>query len=351
MIRTQLYQLVFFLLLVFSCVEINAQHSFQRAFKENPYPSKENIRMELVDEQGNQSILPISIIKGKTQGPVFTIVAGVHGFEYPPIIAAQHVIQEIDTDLLTGTLIIIPIANTSSFYSRTPFINPQDKLNLNRSFPGSESGTITEKLAHVISTDIIAVSEVFLDIHGGDANEDLLPFVCYYNNEKYAEQTQKAKALSEVSGFKYIVSYSYTLKDDAPAKYAFKQAVQDGKIALSIECGKLGNVQKEAVDLIKKGIYGMLDEMDMYTSENTDKVQPVRINKQTYIRSEEKGIFYSSYKAGDSVSKGDLLGYTTDEFGTRISEYKATSSGIILYKIGTPPVNTGETVMCIGILP
>ena len=72
------------------------------------------------------------------------------------------------------------------------------------------------------------------------------------------KQTQRAKELSEVSGFQYVVSYPYSLSDDEPAKYAFKQAVQDGKIGVSIESGKLGKVEKADVDLVKKGVYNML---------------------------------------------------------------------------------------------
>ena len=59
-------------------------------------------------------VVPISIIKGKTKGPVFTIVAGVHGYEYPPIVATQAILKETDPEKLKGTLIVVPIANTAS---------------------------------------------------------------------------------------------------------------------------------------------------------------------------------------------------------------------------------------------
>jgi len=101
-----------------------------------------------------------------------------------------------------------------------------------------------------ITENIIPASDVFLDIHGGDAPEDLLPFICYYNNKNRPAQTQLAKELSDASGFEYVVSYPYTITDEEPAKYVFKQAVQDGKTGLSIEAGKLGIVQEEAVNLI-----------------------------------------------------------------------------------------------------
>ena len=73
-----------------------------------------------------------------------------------------------------------------------------------------------------------------------------------------------AKRLSDISGFQYVVSYPYTITDEEPAKYAFKQAVQDGKIALSIESGKLGLVEEDTVALTVHGVLNMLHEMGMY---------------------------------------------------------------------------------------
>lgn len=324
-----------------------SQNDFQRIFnKKRPY--KENIRIDFSDSTGNSGHLPISLIKGKNEGPVFTIVAGVHGFEYPPIVATQALLKEIDLEKLKGTLIIIPIANTASFFTRTPFINPQDKLNLNNAFPGKADGSITEQIAHFITTNIISVSDIFLDIHGGDAPEDLLPFVCYYDNRKKPEQTALAKELSENSGFEYVVSYPYTISDTEPAKYTFKQAVQDGKTALSIECGKLGKVQENSLKLIKKGVYNMLSTMHMYSNDTEAPKSITYLDKQTYIKAKVQGIFYSKHKAGDSIKKGELVGYTTDEFGTILERYKSPKDGIILYKLATPPINFNDTVMCIS---
>jgi hypothetical protein len=59
--------------------------------------------------------------------------------------------KEIDANQLHGTLIILPVANVASFYKRSPFLNPIDDRNLNTAFPGSASGSISEKIAHWIT--------------------------------------------------------------------------------------------------------------------------------------------------------------------------------------------------------
>ncbi|KPM33289.1 Succinate dehydrogenase subunit [Croceitalea dokdonensis DOKDO 023] len=327
---------------------LQAQNDFRLRFENAERPSRHNLKIAVSDSFGNEGYLPVSIFKGKVDGPVFTIISGVHGLEYAPIIAVQQIMQEVDLDLLYGTIIFIPIASRGSFYTRTPYKNGEDGVNLNGAFPGNKDGSITQKTAYLITKNIIPVSDVFLDIHGGDAPEDLLPFICYYNNKNRPEQTQLAKELSDVSGFEYVVSYPYTITDEEPAKYVFKQAVQDGKTGLSIEAGKLGIVQEEAVALIKKGVFNMLGKMKMYRKVSDSNHTITRLNDQVYIKSKTKGIFYSSLKAGDSVQKEQVVGYTTDEFGAVLEEYKASKTGLILYMLATPTINKGETLMCLS---
>ena len=337
-----------FSILLFYIHSLWTQNIFDSTFEEQKKSSKDHFKIEFTDQDGNEGYLPISILKGRTEGPVFTVVAGVHGYEYPPIMAAQRLITEIDIQTLEGTLIVVPIANISSFYKRTPYVNPQDGKNLNRIFPGRQDGSISEQIAHFITTNIIPVSDIFLDVHGGDACEDLLPYVCYYNNTQKPDQTALASKLSENSGFQYIVSYPYTISDTEPAKYAFKQAVQDGKTGLSIECGKLGKVDDKSVSLILKGVVSMLSTLEMYPGENSPHQNIIRTDSQFYIRSKVQGIFYSDYKAGDWVREGDVVGFTTNEFGEVLEKYKAANEGIILYKLATPPINVDDTVMCIS---
>ena len=292
--------------------------------------------------------LPICIINGKEKGVVFTIVAGIHGYEYPPIIALQEILNEINPQKLCGSLIILPIANIGAFYQRTPFLHPEDKKNLNKTFPGSPSGSISEQIANYITQNIIPNTDIFIDLHGGDANEDLVPFVCFYDNPKNLENTQKARQLSEISGLPMIVSYPYTISNEEPALYAFKQAVQLGKVSISVEAGKLGNLQSDNVTILKNAIYNILDFSKIYLTEQKIKQKEQKLfTQQVYISSPKKGIFYSELKAGDFVRKGENLGYITDIFGRKLTNITTPTQGIILYKVGTPPINEGETLFCI----
>jgi len=328
-------------LLIFISLGTHAQSI--RSIVDQNGPFRKDTIIHITEE----SYLPVSILKGKKPGPVFTILAGIHGFEYPPIIAVQTLYERISIDSLSGTLIIIPIANTAAFYQRSPFINPIDKKNLNNVFPGAENGSPTEKLADIIAQQIIPVSNIFLDIHGGDANEDLLPFICYY--DKKDSCTLLAKDLCNQSAMQNIVSYPYNITPTEPAKYAFKYATQQGITALSIEAGKLGAVHQRSINFINNALDNMLSYLNMYSPcYHPSSSARNYFSNQAYVHVPEQGIFYSHYQSGDKITKGQNIGYITNEFGVKKTDIFSPETGTILYKIGTPPVSKGETLCCIG---
>lgn len=300
-----------------------------------------------------ENYMPITLMKGKKTGKTITIVAGVHGYEYPPIMSVQRLIKDINPEYLQGNILFIPIANVASFQRRVPYVNPIDQKNLNHTFPGKENGTITEQIAHYITKEIIPISDVFLDIHGGDAGEDLIPFVCYYDNPTNQPNTDIAHQLSEGCGMPYVVSYPYTISKTEPAKFAFKQAVQDDKVGLSLEAGRLGINEEPLVDLLENATYRILAQLHIYHKPNLEKLIAEKhtfLNAQDYIKAPESGIFYSPKKAGDRVKKGEYIGHITDVFGNKTQDIFSTTEGIILYKKGNPPVNMGESMFCIGSL-
>jgi len=120
--------------------------------------------------------IPVSLVRGAAPGPVLALVAGTHGYEYPGITALQRLRQSIDPRALRGTLVLVHIANPPSFYGRTIYTSPADGKNLNRVFPGRPDGTLSERIAYAITTEVIAKADFLVDLHAGDGNEALRPY-------------------------------------------------------------------------------------------------------------------------------------------------------------------------------
>jgi predicted deacylase len=70
------------------------------------------------------STIPVTVAHGVNDGPVLALIAGIHGYEYPPITALQAVRAQIDPAALSGTIIMVHIANMPSFLGRTIYYSP-----------------------------------------------------------------------------------------------------------------------------------------------------------------------------------------------------------------------------------
>ncbi len=330
--------------------KIDAQISRIDKLMDIPKATIKDTTIRLNSRDNNTVDIPITYIHGAEKGPTFTVIAGIHGMEYPTILSLLELRKEIDPQRLKGNMIIIPIVNIPSFFQRRAFVNPMDSLNLNRVFPGDPKGSITEVMADFLSREIFSATDILLDMHGGDVGEDLMPFMCYYENKEFETQTKRAQRLCEISGINSIVSYPYTLPPDKPAMFAFKQAVRQGIVAFSMEIGKLGNWKKGEIVVAKEAIYRTMAHLQMYKDKQLDPLYlPLQYyHKQAYLSVPVQGIFHSELIAGDQVQKGMEIGYITDVFGNILHRIHSPESGVILYKVGTPPVNAGETLLCIG---
>jgi predicted deacylase len=294
--------------------------------------------------------LPVTLISGRQSGPTFTIAAGIHGMDYTTITSLLQLRREINPKMLKGNIIIIPIVNMQSFYKRTPLLYPIDNLNLNHTFPGNPTSAVNEAIADFITSRVFDATDVFLDMHGGDVNEDLIPFISYYDNTEFKQQTQLSARLSEISGFNTIVTYPHLQPYGQRAMFAFKQAVRLGIPALSIEIGKLGNCENSDVSFTKNAVYRMLAELKIYENKKVKATAPLKIkyNRQVYISSPCQGLFHSSFKAGSKVIKDEEIAYITDTFGRNVKIITAPRTGRILYKAGRLAVNEDDPLFCIG---
>lgn len=314
--------------------------------------NKESFFVEISTDKDTLKV-PISIFHGKTQGPVLGITAGVHGVEYAPILAAQNFVRELDPEQISGTIILVHIANVPSFLNRTVRLNPQDNKNLNRVFPGNPEGSITERLAHFLSEQVIAKSDYFLDIHDGDANNELRPYSGYYNYFSKPEVSTKAYHMARSLGFPFIVQFGNSEKVEGPSTYCSREAFVRGIPAVDIECGQKGLVEADEVNKIESALESLLDHLDIMPGESKTVAEnkEVLIAERTTVDSNHEGFFHSYMSSGDYIKKGMELGFVTDLFGNKLETIYAPIDGFILYKSFNPPIKKGDGLFNIGHIP
>jgi len=291
--------------------------------------------------------IPISVAHGAKAGPVLALVAGTHGFEYPPILALQRLRASLDPTTLAGTVIMVHVANMPSFLARTIYYSPVDGQNLNRVFPGKADGTLSERIADTITREVIAPATAVADLHCGDGNEDLRPY-SYWITTGPPAVTAETKAMALAFGLDHIVVDTARPTDPGASVYLSNTAITRGKPALTIESGAMGLVDEASISRIERGIAGLLRHMGMRPDGPPPVEHPLWIERSQVLVAGTTGLFYPAVEKGHTVAEGTVMGHITDFHGRTLETIRAPFAGEVLYVVGTPPVTKGEPVGFVG---
>lgn len=291
--------------------------------------------------------IPVTTITGARPGPVLALVAGNHGYEYPPILALQRLKARLDPRQLAGAVIMVHVANLPSFLGRTVYFSPVDGKNLNRAYPGRADGTVCERIARIITTEVIEKADYLLDLHCGDGNESLRPYV-YQAVTGESRMDDAIARLALAFGIDHIILDRNRPTDPAHSIYCSTTAITRGKPAVTIESGYLGTTDEECVEQIVSGVCGVMREIGMTAGGPSPVARPVYLDPVEVLSSPATGILYPRVERGQEVEAGAGLAEITDFFGARLAEVRAPFAGIVLYVVATPPITQGQPVACIG---
>jgi len=288
--------------------------------------------------------MPVVVINGSRPGPTLCVTGGVHGGEYPAIEAAIRLSRSLTPEAVHGAVIIIPIVSVPAFQRRAIYVNPMDGVNINRVFPGNPAGTITEVMAATLFREAVAQSDAFIDLHGGDLVEALLPFTIYYQSGNPAVD-ETSRKMAEVYGIKYIV------RSMAIRGGSYQAAAAMGKPALLTESGGQGILDEPSVQVHVRGVTNVLKHLGVLEGKPEPVEKPVHIAQSAWLAAEHGGIFYPAVTVGQRVEKAQLVGEFRDWFGDPIARIESPAAGIVLFLVTSPAINKGDPILSVGVLP
>jgi len=287
--------------------------------------------------------LPCFEAAGERDGPHLCLLGGIHGGEYSSIAAVVRFMNALDTSALSGRITAVPIVSMPSFRARTAFVMPQDGKNLNRCFPGSPDGTFSEVLARYVFDQLIAPSDVVLDLHGGDMVEALEPFSLY--DESAVEE--QARALAIAFGLPYLVR---SAPSEAPISgTTTSAAAAAGVPAVIAEVGGCGLLEEDAVRMHLDGLANALRHLRMLPGEVAPPRADMRsVGRFVWLRSTEEGWWEPDVRAGDEVRAGASLGSVRNLFGDVIERVPAPEDGVVLFLTTSPAVTADGLLLGLG---
>ena len=284
--------------------------------------------------------VPCTLINGASDGKTVAITAGTHGGEYPGIEAAIQLAKELTPEAVKGQLIILHPYNLPAFEAKLQYLNPYDGKNLNREFPGIAKGTMTQRMAYTLTQEVHSQADFYMDLHGGDIHEDLVPFVIY-PKVGTDEVTRVSREAAALLGVPYVCGSQST-------NGTFGSAALNGVPGFLSEIGGRGLWTEQEVSDYIRGVKNVLSYLRVLNDSPRQLCKVDYIEKMNGLDATESGCWYPAVKPGQKIAKGQKLGEIRDFFGKILAEYNAPSDGTMLYVVSSLAINTGDPIVAWG---
>jgi predicted deacylase len=281
-------------------------------------------------------LVPVIIERAKVDGPTVLLMAGMHGDEINGVEIIRRVIRKGFNKPQIGTIICLPVFNIFGFLNLKREL--PDGRDLNRSFPGSESGSLASQFAFHFMKEIAPHVDYVIDFHTGSAQRNNFPQIrCVLDNQESVE-------LAKIFNPPYILNSSYISK-------TIRESISKlDKKMLLFEGGKTNSIEEFIVEEGLNGVKRFLSHMGMRTFKidiSKDRT-PVILSESRWMRSPNSGMFQAVVTNGARVVKGEVIGIVTDPYGKIERKVKAHSDGYIICLNESPVVYKGDAIFHIG---
>ena len=289
---------------------------------------------------GNTISIPLRVVHGQSEGPTVWVSGAVHGDEIAGVEIIRRVLADIDPKSLRGTLIAVPIVNVHGFLNGDRYF--PDRRDLNRSFPGSATGSLAGRVARLFMDEIVDRCDVGIDLHTGSDHRTNFPQI----RADLDDPTTRDLAVA----FDAPLMLHAKLRDGSLRAAATARGVT----VLLYEGGEAWRFDEDAIRTGVRGVRNVLESLGMLDSEQSEPTvagdPPFESRSSTWVRTRRSGIVQLHAGLGDRVEKGQALATVHDATGHRLGIAKASTSGVVIGLTHQPLVNQGDAIVHIAQL-
>jgi len=295
-------------------------------------------------------LIPITVLQNGV-GRTALVLAGNHGDEYPGPVAILKLMRELQAAQVQGRIILIPALNFPAVKAGQR-LSPLDGKNMNRAFPGTPNGTMTEIIAHYLTTVLFPLADIVIDIHTGGRSLDFVPCATMHLVD---DPLQRREMMGGVEAWNS--DYCFVYADIAGTGLLPVEAERQGKIVVTTEMGGGECVHTNVHRLTQSGLRNVLIHYGVLRGEPVSREQsgagPLKwvqaIHRDNYRFAPESGLYEGMVALGEPVEEGQTLGqiHFLECPEREPVPVIAKTSGILLATRGPSMVNIGDCVATI----
>lgn len=276
--------------------------------------------------------MPIQVVCGKSAGPVLFVCAAIHGDELNGVEIIRRLLRVKTLERIRGTLIAVPVVNLHGFIDKNRYL--PDRRDLNRSFPGSETGSLASRIAHLFMSEIVSRATHGIDLHTGAIHRGNLP--------------QIRANLDDDATRELAVAFGAPIILNAAIRPGTLRAAATGKVPVLVyEAGEALRLDELAIRGGVNGIVRVMRKLHMLPASRSRKPMrdPVIARSSSWVRAPQSGIMRTYARYGQRVVRDEtLLAIVSDPYGEHEAEVRAPCTGIVIGQQHLPLVNEGDAI-------
>jgi uncharacterized protein len=283
-----------------------------------------------------QLTLPVHVVNGRKPGPTLFLTAAIHGDELNGVDIIRRLLKIPEIKRLNGCLLALPIVNVFGFINRSRYL--PDRRDLNRSFPGSEKGSVAARLANLVSREIISKADYGIDLHTAAIDRTNLPQI--------RADLDNPRVLAMAKAFATPVIINANIVEGSLRGYTAQKDIP----IIVYEAGEALRFDEVAVRAGVRGVRRVMRELEMLPPRQHRRtaMEPVISTSTTWVRAPGSGIVHHRRRLGARVQTGETLATIGDPFGEVQFDVASTASGIVIGHSMLPLAHEGDALFHIA---
>ncbi|ELZ09481.1 Succinylglutamate desuccinylase/aspartoacylase [Halovivax asiaticus JCM 14624] len=281
--------------------------------------------------------LPVAVINGADAGSTLYLQAASDGDELNGVGVLQRVVPQLDPAELSGTILVVGIVNYHA-YQVAEHRNPIDDRKMNRTYPGDETGTSSERIA-AATFDAASRADLVLDLHQGSTSRMI--------DEVRVRCGQRHRLHDECLELARVFGAGHILDQKGPEGQLARVAPDEGIPTVDPELGGCVGWDESSIQTGVEGVFNVLRYYGFLDGDATVEPQ-TRADDFDQFSAPAGGLVTLACDLGDRVEAGETLFTVTTPFGEPKATVRAKTDGVVWRTRRLPQVATGEYVCSVG---
>jgi predicted deacylase len=299
-----------------------------------PPGEKRHFRYEISETYlGDPVEVPVTVINGSEPGPRLCLTAAIHGDELNGVKVCQEVAGRYSPADIHGTVVVVHVVNVPGYQAQQRYIPIYDQ-DLNRSFPGQESGNTASRMAHEVFERFVKPCDLCLDFHTSTRNRTTM----YHARANVSDPA--VERLTRAFGANLVLSGT---GDNGSLRAV---ATASGTPTVAVEMGKAHRFQPALIEKAIAGVESVLAEYDMLPGHSVLHPGWRRVigddTEKSWLRADTGGLVDMQWGPYPLVRAGETICTITDHFGEEEHAVEAPFTGLLVGVLENPVALPGH---------